>query len=423
VSEQAAAVAGEHVTVLVIGAGPAGLATAQALAREGVTDVEVIEREQSAGGVPRHCHHNGFGLRDLHRAMSGPRYAEELVGRALSAGVRIRTETMATGWAGPGVVALTSPAGIRTVTADAVVLATGARERPRAARLVPGDRGEGVFTTGQLQQWVHLQGLPVGRRALVVGAEHVSFSAVLTLRAAGVRTVAMVTDLARHQSYRGAATAARLGLRVPVWTDTDVTAIHGHERVRQVELHHRATGTSRAVDVDTVVFTGDWIPDNELARNAGLELDASSRSPTVDDTGACSIDRFFAAGNLVHPAETADIAALRGAAVGTRVAQRLATDPPQGRTAVSVAVAAPLQWCAPSRLTLSPHVGAIPVPHGLILRSAEFRRHPTVVVRQGGRQLARFRRREVSPHRSLRVSLDWSALVRPDAGEVRVSLE
>jgi thioredoxin reductase len=406
--------------VLVIGAGPAGLAAGRALALAGVRTT-VVEREPHAGGIPRHCDHAGFGVRDLHRAMSGPRYAAELVRRAEAAGVRIETETMATGWTALDEVSLTSSTGVRTVSADAVLLATGARERPRSARLVPGDRPEGIFTTGQLQQWVHLHHLPVGQRALVVGAEHVSYSAVLTLRSAGVRTVAMVTDLPHHQSYGPFAGATRRGLRVPLWTDSDVVAIRGHGRVREVELRDRTTDTRRAVAVDTVVFTGDWIPDHELARSAGVALDASSKCPIVDGSGRCTVEGIYAAGNLVHPAETADIAALRGAAVGTALARHLTSDgADQSRPGVDIVVAAPLLWSAPGLITPGE---ATDLPHGLILRSAELWHRPTVVIGQGSRTLARFRVRAAVPNRSLRVPLGWSALVEPDGGEVHVRLE
>jgi thioredoxin reductase len=414
----------EHVDVVVVGGGPAGLAAARGLALGGVRNVLVIDREQRAGGIPRHCDHNGFGLRDLHRAMSGPRYAETLVRRAVAAGVRIETETTATGWTEPGVLSLTSPAGIRTVSADAIVLATGARERPRTARLVPGDRAVGVFTTGQLQQWSHLHNLPVGKRAIVVGAEHVSYSAVVTLRSAGVETVAMVTDLPRHQTYAGFAAATRWGLRVPLWTGSTVAAIHGHGRISEVDLRDDATGSTRTVAVDTIVFTGDWIPDNELARSAGIVLDAASKGPVVDAAGECSTDGTYAAGNVVHPAETADIAALRGAAVGTSLAKRLTDRRDSARQpGVDIVVAAPLLWSAPGRIVPGDAAVNSALPEGLILQSADFRRRPTVVVAQGRRPLARFRLREAVPHRSIRISLDWSSLVQADGGDVHVSLD
>jgi NADPH-dependent 2,4-dienoyl-CoA reductase/sulfur reductase-like enzyme len=156
--------------VLVVGAGPAGLAAAHELAVAGVVPVVVVDREATAGGVPRHCVHTGFGLQDLHRSMTGPAYARHLAARAIGAGAVLRLSTTVAGVTPDGTATLVGPSGIEEVRPGVILLATGARERPRSARLVPGDRPAGVFTTGQLQQWV-LADLPVGRRAVVVGAE------------------------------------------------------------------------------------------------------------------------------------------------------------------------------------------------------------------------------------------------------------
>jgi thioredoxin reductase len=412
----------EHVDVLVVGAGPAGLSAARMLARGGVRDVLVLDRESQPGGVPRHCHHSGFGLRDLHRSMTGPRYAETLVDRAREAGVRLQTEAMVTEWSGPRTVTVTSSAGIRRLSATAVVLATGARERPRSARLVAGDRPEGVFTTGQLQQWWYVRGLPVGHRALVVGAEHVSYSAVLTLRAAGVTPVAMVTSLPRHQSTAGFAAMTRWGLRVPLWAGTDVVALHGHGRLHAVELHDRASAASRTVAVDTVVFTGDWIPDNELARSAGARLDPTSRSPVVDQGGASTVSGILAIGNLAHPGEAADVAARRGAALGASLARRLGETGPGEPVVVEIIVAPPLLWSSPASLDIGSAAAAADLPHGLVLRTGEFDGRSPVLVEQGTRELARFRRRHLIPNRSLRLPLTWATKVDPGAGPVRIRL-
>jgi flavin-dependent dehydrogenase len=174
-------------TVVVLGGGPAGLAAALELRRLATAGVVVVERESDPGGIPRHAQHQGFGIRDLHRPYSGPAYARRYAQLASEAGAEIRTGTMVTGWSPGGPLELTGPGGRETIDPDAVILTTGCRERPRSARLVPGSRPEGVMTTGTLQQLVYLKGRPVGERALIVGAEHVSFSALVTLGHAGAR--------------------------------------------------------------------------------------------------------------------------------------------------------------------------------------------------------------------------------------------
>jgi NADPH-dependent 2,4-dienoyl-CoA reductase/sulfur reductase-like enzyme len=227
--------------VLIVGAGPAGLAAALELKKLGVQDVLIAERELEAGGIPRMCGHIGFGITDLHRVMTGPNYARKYREMAERAGIQIHTNTTITGWnnagdSGLSALEFTSPDGIGTIEAKSVLLATGVRERPRSARLVPGTRPQGVFTTGSLQRFVYEHELPVGKRAVVVGAERVSLSVVLTLLHARVRPVSMVTYLPYHQLYLPIFLPAKvlfadLLTRTPILTNQRITNIFGHPRV------------------------------------------------------------------------------------------------------------------------------------------------------------------------------------------------
>ncbi|MEP7203119.1 MAG: FAD-dependent oxidoreductase [Ilumatobacteraceae bacterium] len=287
----------------IVGGGPSGLSAAIELRRLGVQHVTVYEREQQVGGIPRHTNHLGFGIRDLHRVMSGPRYARTLAERAARAGVNIRRGT--------------SVFSLDDVDADAIVLATGARERPRAARLVPGDRPSGIFTTGSLQQ-LAMAGQRVGTRAVIVGAEHVSFSAILTLHHVGCKAVAMVTPLPRHQSYGVLRLATATLRRVPIFTGVDIAEIVGRRRVERVVLTD-----GRTISCDTIVFTGCWIPDNELARTSGLTMTPVIKGPTVDDVFRTSRNGVFAIGNLVHHVAAADRCALDGREVAAEVVRSL----------------------------------------------------------------------------------------------------
>ena len=392
-----------------VGGGPAGLAAAVACRRLGVRDVVVLEREPAAGGVPRHCDHTGFGLRDLHRVLRGPAYAARWAERAVRAGVEIHTQTSVVEWTAPATLGTTSPRGIETLVADAVLLATGCRERPRSARLVPGTRPAGVFTTGSLQQLVYLQQARVGRRAVVVGAEHVSFSAVLTLRDAGCETVAMVTAHPAHQTHAPLAWFAAGRLGVPILTATRVAAIEGRARVEAVVLED-----GRRFACDTVVFTGDWIPDHELARRAGLAIDPGTRGPSVDQVGRTSEPGIFAAGNLVHAAETADVAALGGQRTASGIAEflRAGTWP----TDRAVECAPPVHWVWPQRIDRT-----APAPDRFLLRVSDFGT-ARLQATQDDRMLWRGRRRQLVPNTSIRVSGDWTAAVDPDGGPIRWSL-
>jgi thioredoxin reductase len=378
--------------------------------------------------VPRHSWHTGYGLRDRHRVLSGPAYARALADAAADAGAGLRTGCTVTELrVGDALAAvLTSASGIEEVTPRAVLLATGCRERPRAARLVPGDRPAGVLTTGELQQRVYLGGERLAGRALVVGAEHVSFSAAVTLAHAGAQVTALVTEHERHQSYAAFRVGAALRWGLPVWTSAAVTRVTGATgRLAAVEVTGLADGQARTVACDWLVFTGDWIPDHVLARSAGLALDAGTRGPAVDTGLATSAPGVFAAGNLVHAAETADIAALSGRHAARQVAAFLAaaaTSAPAfpARTRVPVTAEQPLRWISPNVIAADP----VAPPLGrFILRSAEFRRLARLEARQDGRLLARSRPLRLIPGRPVYLRASWLAKVDPGGGPVRVGVE
>ena len=407
------------VDVLIIGGGPSGLTAAAGLAERGAGRVLVVEREKEAGGIPRHSDHPGYGIRDLRRFISGPAYARELVDRALRAGAEIQTESMVTGWSSDGAAEITSPRGRQRIAGRAVILAMGARERPRSARLVPGDRPAGIYTTGQLQNLVHLHHQVPGARAVVVGAELVSWSAVMTLREAGCETVLMTSRYPRAESYAAFTLAGRLGLRVSVATQTRVLRIIGHGRVSGVEIQHDRGAGRQLVDCDTVVFTGDWIPDHELARSHGLIIDGGTLGPLVDTRQQTSAAGVFAVGNLTHPVDTADVAALDGRTVVPHVLGWLRgarhyelSDGSRLRAGDN------LRWISPGVVC-----SGVAPPRDRLLAWPECHVSlPQVVVSQNGVVLSRRRLAcPASPGRAFRIPFEMLDQARPEA-EIMIGL-
>jgi thioredoxin reductase len=426
------------VDVLIVGAGPAGLSAARELRRLGASTILVADREPAPGGVPRHSWHTGYGVRDLRRFMTGPAYAGRLAGLAEESGARLSLSTTVTGLEpaadGGHVAMLTSPRGREQVRARAVLLATGCRERPRSARLVPGDRPAGVLTTGELQQRVYLGGERVTGRAVVVGAEHVSFSAAMTLRHAGADVVALVTEQPRHQSYAAFRLGAVLRWRVPVWTSAQVRRITGRGQLTGVEIADLTSGRVRFVACQTLVFTADWIPDHELARTSGLDIDPGTRGPAVDTALRTSAPGVFAAGNLVHAAETADIAALSGRHAARHIAGALAVagsrvppasergGPPASARGIPVVPEPPLSWISPNAIPGPPAPHSPPPLGRFTLRSAEFRHMARLDVRQDGRRLALSRPGRLIPGRPAHLDARWLAQADPAGGPISVAV-
>ncbi len=289
--------------VAIIGGGPSGLAMAAELARAGIEDVVLLERESDAGGIPRHCGHSPFGMREFHRILSGPEYARRLAERAEGLGARLRTATTVTEIGPQRVLTLSTAAGIEKLEAERIVICTGNRETPRAARLVSGSRPLGVVTTGALQSMIYLKRRLPFKRPLIVGAEMVSFSALLTCRHAGIRPVAMIDSHARVAVWRGASLLARL-FATRLMMNAELEAIHGDERVDAVTIRD-ASGGSQSLACDGVIFSGNFVSESSLVRASHLQMDDASGGPLLDQHGRCSDGHYFACGNLLHPVDTA----------------------------------------------------------------------------------------------------------------------
>lgn len=414
------------VDALIVGAGPAGIAAALELKKLGVKDVFVAEREPEAGGIPRMCGHIGFGLTDLYRVMTGPAYARQYREMANRAGIRIHTSTTITGWDNGGDGDLnhldfTSPNGLGKVAAKTVLLATGVRERPRSARLVPGQRPQGIFTTGSLQRFVYEHELPVGKRAVIVGAERVSLSVVLTLMHAGVRIQGMLTELPHHQLYLPIFLPAKilfadLLTRTSILTRQRVTNIFGRPRLEGIEITDLDSGKTRVVECDTLVFTGDWIPENELARKAGVTGGRAALGPQVDAQFRTAQPGIFAAGNLLRGVETADWAALEGRSAARSIVRYL-QNPGWNGTRLEVQTESPLDWICPS--VLSPEA----LPGRFRIRSREFRYRSTLQVRQGQKVLYSRKFRRLPANTSIDLSGEWTKSVDFSGESLTIEIE
>ena len=337
--------------IAIVGGGPAGIAAALALRERGIDRVTILEREQIAGGVPRHCGHPPFGMREFGRILTGPAYAHRLTVAALAAGVEIRPNTTVVGLNPGGMLTVTTPDGMAEVHAERVLLATGAREMPRSARMVTGDRPIGVITTGTLQQSIYIEGLKPFARPVIVGTELVSMSAVLTCWKAGIKPVAVIESGRRPTVRQPLALFPRL-LGIPMYYGAEIVDIKGAPRVEQV-VFRRSNGKIVTLACDGVLLTGRFTPESTLARMGHLDVDAASGGPVIDQFGRCSDPAYFAAGNLLRPIETAGWSFREGARIGGFIADDLAGRLGNASQAIEITAGPGIKLAVPQRIALS----------------------------------------------------------------------
>ena len=336
-------------SVIIVGAGPAGLTAARVLAAAGVSDVQVLERNTEAGGLPRLCGHPGWGVFDYHRVWTGPTYARTLVDNA--EGVEIVTDATVMQLNPGGSMEVLGQNGPETLRAGAILRTTGIRETPRSARLVSGARPWGVTTTGAFQDMVYAGGMRPFERPVIVGSELVSFSALLTARHGGIRPVAMLESNDRITARRPADLVSRFAFGVPVLTGTTLVEIRGDTRVEGVEIGR--DGKRSDLACDGVIFSGQFRPEATLVRASHLTLDLGTLGPAIDNHWRCSDPAYFAAGNVLRPVEHSGVAAAEGAAAARAILRALRGGLPQLES-VSVRSGGAVAYVYPQRIVAGP---------------------------------------------------------------------
>lgn len=309
--------------VIVIGGGPAGLAAATSARGEGKRSVLVIERDQKLGGILNQCIHNGFGLTTFNEELTGPEYADRFEMLARDAGVEFLLDTMVLDVSPDRVVTCVSEAcGMQRITAGAVVLAMGCRERPRGALNIPGFRPAGVYTAGTAQRLVNIEGLMPGREVVILGSGDIGLIMArrMTLEGAHVACVAELMPYSGGLKRNIVQCLDDFG--IPLLLSHTVTRVEGKRRVEAVwiaqvdEKGRPISGTENRYPCDTLLLSVGLLPENELSRAAGVELSRVTRGPVVNESLETSVPGIFACGNVLHVHDLVDYVSQEATAAG-----------------------------------------------------------------------------------------------------------
>jgi NADPH-dependent 2,4-dienoyl-CoA reductase/sulfur reductase-like enzyme len=314
--------------VIVIGSGPGGLAAAIAAKQEGADDVLIIERDVELGGILLQCIHNGFGVEIFGEDLPGPSYAQRFITQAEDLGIEALLDTMVLAVTPDRRVTVTSArSGYQELTAGAIVMAMGCRERTRAQISLPGPRPAGIYTAGTAQRWVNVEGYMPGQRFVILGSGDIGMIMArrLTFEGAKVERVLEImpylTGLSRNYVQCLMDFDLKLQLRHTVKRILGGDRVEAIEAVGVDEDWSPIPGTEEIIPCDTLLLSVGLIPENELSRQAGVALDPVTGGPYVDDGFQTSIPGIFAAGNVVHVYDLVDWVTEAGIVAGKHAAQ------------------------------------------------------------------------------------------------------
>ncbi len=314
------------IDVAVIGGGPAGLAAALRCHREGVTTM-LLERNAELGGILPQCIHEGFGNFIFGEMLTGPEYAQRYIDEVKKTDIQVKLNTMVLDIdSRKNITAVNPEDGLMDIAAKAIILAMGCRERTRSQILLPGDRPAGIFTAGVAQRYINVEGLLPGRRAVILGSGDVGLIMARRLTLEGVIVEGVYEILPRPGGLTRNVVQCLDDYSIPLHLSHTITNIRGKKRVEgvtvaEVDSHSRPIkGTERYIPCDTVILSVGLIPENELSKQAHVEIDPKTCGPYVDESMETSVSGIFACGNVVHVhdlvddvSEAADIAG-KGAA-------------------------------------------------------------------------------------------------------------
>ncbi|MGB8957555.1 MAG: FAD-dependent oxidoreductase [Candidatus Aminicenantales bacterium] len=346
----------ETCDVAVIGGGPAGLAAALGARRAGAGRVLLLERDRTLGGILNQCVHDGFGLFLYKESISGPEYAERLTEDVLREPIGVETGAMVLDLTPDRLLRVNSRQGYRLVEARAVVLAMGCRERTREMIEIPGTRPAGIFTAGSAQNLVNLQNLRIGNEAVILGSGDIGLIMARRLVFEGTAVKGVFEILPWASGLERNVRQCLMDYGIPLVLGSTVVEIRGRDRVESVVVAKvddklvPVPGTETVIPCDTLLLSVGLIPENELAKKAGVALSPLTGGAVVDETLMTSVPGIFSCGNVLHIHDVADWASFEGFAAGERAARFAAGERPAG-AAIRVSAGPNIRYALPQLLT------------------------------------------------------------------------
>jgi len=297
----------------VIGGGPAGMAAALKAEEKGVEDIIVLERDQYLGGILPQCIHNGFGLEYFEKELTGPEYAERFISELKTRDIEVEDETMVIEInKDKEITALSKSKGIIKIKAESIFLAMGCRERTRENIKIPGDRLAGVLTAGTAQRYTNIEGFVPGKEVVILGSGDIGLIMARRMKLEGAEVKAVLELLPYSNGLIRNQVQCLEDYDIPLKLNHTITRIEGEDRVERVKVAEVdenlevISDSERWISCDTVLLSVGLIPENELSKGIGIELDSNTGGPEVNEVRETKVPGIFAGGNVLHVHDLVD---------------------------------------------------------------------------------------------------------------------
>jgi len=413
-----------HYQAVIIGGGSAGLSAAVTLKQNGIEDIVVLEKDMEPGGILEQCIHNGFGLQTFKEQLSGPAYAQRYVKMAEDLNVEIKLNTMVTKLNADRTIEYTSSAeGVQTISADAVILAVGCYERSRGAINIAGTRCAGVYTAGQAQRYLNIEGYMVGKKVFILGSGDIGLIMARRMTLEGAKVYGVAEIMPYSNGLPRNIRQCLEDFEIPLYLSHTVTRTFGKDRLEKIELMevdehmNPIPGTEQYFDVDTLLLSVGLIPENHLAEEAGIQMDPSIKGPYVDDSYMTSAPGIFACGNGLHVHDLVDFVSLQAKRAAEGAARYLKNPKDRGKT-LAVKPGENVLYTVPSCV----HPSDAEENVEFFFRVRKPMDEGTLEVTSGDRVIRTMKKKKLMPSEMERVIITAKEIAALD-GEVRISVK
>ncbi len=407
--------------LVIIGGGPAGMSAAIAAYQAGVRDILILERDEKLGGILQQCIHNGFGLHKFGEELTGPEYAYryEKIVRQLNIPVKLNTMVLDI-TADKVITATNAEDGIFTVSAKAIILAMGCRERSKGALSIPGYRPAGIFSAGTAQKFVNMKGYMPGKEVVILGSGDIGLIMARRMTLEGA-TVKAVCELMPYSGGLARNIEQCLNdFNIPLKLSHTVVEIHGKERLTGVtiaqvdEKRKPIPETKEYIPCDTLLLSVGLIPENELSKSAGVSLDAITGGASVDQGRQTSVEGIFACGNVLHVHDLVDFVSDEAEIAGESAAAYIQSGKSE-TTEINVSTGGKVRYTVPQRITKTDESVRV------FFRVSDVVKNAVLQVLKDGTVVLEKKKAKVAPGEM--ESLTLSPELLENAKEITVSLE